>query len=366
MSTTTKQPGPFTCTICCETQTGNHLKIDSEAVCHNCFRRPFSLAIASEEDYPAHWGTRILSANRWQHILGPDLFAKYQAKSQEYSCPVDQRIYCTRTDPPRRPDPCGHFMGRWRNKRDCVRCEKCMWYTCLRCSDSFSPSDTSGAQTSIDHSCDPKREEEFENRAFQGLKLGKDYQICPNEACKRKVELSHGCNYIRCHCRTSFCFICGQPVRDGNGHWKTDGGCPRFGQPGDGRAIYDDDDTYNDNDDITDDQRARDLFYREAMMMPVPDWQQDARRAMEMQMRYVRQAQADVHADEARRQERQREDRAADQHPRGFWRAWRDERRAREPNRERLPNNPDLWPSPGQQGDRLRRRRSKVNLRADV
>jgi len=344
MSATRRTPLPFTCSICCDTQHGTHLKIDDAPVCHTCFRRPFELATASEEDYPAHWGTRILSAPKWQHILGPALFATYQAKETEYSCPLDQRIYCTRTDPPRRPDPCNHFMGRWRNARDCLRCEECMWYTCLRCSDSFSPSDTSAAQISIEHHCDPKREQEFENRAFNGLKLGKDYQICPNETCKRKVELSHGCNYIRCHCRTSFCFICGQLVRDGNGHWKSEGGCPRFGQPGDGRAIYDDEDRYDDNEDLTDEQRARELFHREALVMP--DWQQDAQRAMDVQMRFVRQAQAEVHAEEARRRERERQ--RLDAQPRGFWRAWRDQRQARENE---------------QAGQRLRRRKSNFNLR---
>lgn len=359
MSTASQSSLPFVCTICCENQNGNHLQIDNQAVCHECFRRPFELAIVSEEDYPAHWGTRLLSAFKWQHILGPTLSASYQSKEQEYSCPADQRIYCSRTDPPRRPDRCGNFMGRWRNKRHCVRCDKCMWYTCLRCADSFSPSDSSGSQTSIDHSCDPKREKEFEHRAFDGLKQGKDYQICPNEACKRKVELSHGCNYIRCHCRTSFCFICGQPVRDGNGHWRSDGGCPRFGQPGDGRAIYDDEDRYNDNDDITDDQRARELFHREAMMMP--DWQQDARRAMDMQMRFMRQARAAVQAEEDMRQERAME-RLTPQEPRGFWRAWRDQRRGGGDEREQMFDEVDLRPSPRQRS-RLRRRKGTLTLR---
>ena len=214
-----------------------------------------------------------------------------------------------------------------------------MWYTCLRCEDSFSTSDTSGSQILIEHHCDPKREPEIEERAFKGLKLGKDYQICPSEACKRKIELSHGCNFIRCHCRATFCFICGQLVRDGFGHWNSKGGCPRFGQPGDDRAIYDDEDHYDDNDEVPDDQQARALFYREAMMLP--DWQRDAQRAMEMQMQYVRQAQAAVRAEEVRRHQRaMMEERSPPRDPRRFGRVARGLRQPPEEQGQRRPGEP--------------------------
>jgi hypothetical protein len=143
--------------------------------------------------------------------------------------------------------------------RACVKCEACAWYTCLRCEESFSTSDVEGANAAIEHECDPHRDREFEERAFRGLKRGSEWQICPNEKCKRRVELSDGCNHVRCVCREHFCFICGNPVRDGEGHWRKEGGCPRFGQKGGERAIYDENDVYDDNGDVGDDERAREI-----------------------------------------------------------------------------------------------------------
>jgi hypothetical protein len=116
-----------------------------------------------------------------------------------------------------------------------------------------------GANVAIEHECDPHREREFEERAFRGLKKGSEWQVCPNEKCKRRVELSDGCNHVRCVCREHFCFICGNPVRDGEGHWRKEGGCPRFGQKGGERAIYDENDVYDDNGDVGDDERAREI-----------------------------------------------------------------------------------------------------------
>jgi hypothetical protein len=143
--------------------------------------------------------------------------------------------------------------------RACVRCEACAWYTCLRCEESFSTSDVAGANAAIEHQCDPHRDREFEERAFQGLKRGREWQVCPNEKCKRRVELSDGCNHVRCVCREHFCFICGMPVRDEEGHWWKEGGCPRFGHKGGKRAIYDENDLYDDNGDVVDDERAGEI-----------------------------------------------------------------------------------------------------------
>lgn len=134
-----------------------------------------------------------------------------------------------------------------------------MWYTCLRCEESFSTTDTAGAETAIEHECDPTKHSELEERAFNGLQRGVQWQICPNQNCKRRVELSEGCNHMRCECRTHFCFICGNHVRDGEGHWRENGGCPRFGQKGSQQAIYDDYDHFDDNDDISDDGRAQQI-----------------------------------------------------------------------------------------------------------
>jgi hypothetical protein len=279
-----KKPPP-TCTACLDPLPGPYLLIDTHALCHACFRHLFTLALSSESSYPASWAGRPLSATRYAHLLGPELLAAYTAKATEYACPPQERVFCSRADPPRRPEACGRFVGRWvgvEGEVVCVRCEGCKWYTCLRCEESFSTGDVGGVEVEIEHECDTRRDGEIEERAFRGLVKGREWQVCPNEMCKRRVELSDGCNHMRCVCRMHFCFICGKPVRDGEGHWRKEGGCPRFGQKDSKRAIYDENDVWNDNDDVGDEERAW-------QMQRVEDGQEDEalRRAFELQMRMV-------------------------------------------------------------------------------
>ena len=191
-------------------------------------------------------------------------------------------------------------MGRWREtvgnpdgvSTSCVRCSKCAWYTCLRCEETFSTRDVAGSQTSIIHECDASRDKELEERAFAGLKRGRDWQFCPNEGCKRRVQLKDGCNHVRCVCKTHFCFVCGGFVRDGEGHWRREGGCPRFGVRGGGRAIFDEGDVWDDNGDLGEGERARVLQGREDEAL---------RRAFDVQMRIVGDVRRELEAAEARR-----------------------------------------------------------------
>jgi hypothetical protein len=277
-----------TCTACLDPLPGPHLLIDSHALCHACFRHLFTLALSNESSYPASWAGRPLSATRYAHILGPELLAAYSAKATEYACPPHERVSCSRADPPRRPEACGKFVGRWRGEKDsqfgvarCVKCEDCAWYTCLRCEESFSTRDVAGSEAAIEHECDATRDGELDERAFRGLQQGREWQVCPNEGCKRRVELSDGCNHVRCVCRMHFCFLCGLLVRDGEGHWRKNGGCPRFGQKDSKRAIYDEHDVWNDNDDVGDEHRVRGMQRVEGGGEDV------SRRVLELQMQMV-------------------------------------------------------------------------------
>ena len=169
-----------------------YLKIDSSPLCHACFRHLFTLALHSESSFPASWASHPMSATRYAHVLGPALFSAYLAKETEYACPAQERVFYSRTDPPRKPQPCGTFVGRWRETRTghaafCVKCEKCAWYTCLRCEETFSTRTVEGSQAAIAHECDPSRDVELEERAFAGLKKGRDWQVFPNERCRRRV-----------------------------------------------------------------------------------------------------------------------------------------------------------------------------------
>jgi len=76
-----------------------------------------------------------------------------------------------------------------------VSCKDCNNLTCRACE---APID-SYAQA-ITHKCLLVRAAASDDVAFQGLKRGRDFQLCPFESCERKIELSDGCNlFARCY-----------------------------------------------------------------------------------------------------------------------------------------------------------------------
>lgn len=46
-------------------------------------------------------------------------------------------------------------------------------------------------------------------------------------------------NHMICQCGTGFCFICGKEADGESEHWRNGGSCPRYNQPGDDEAEYD-------------------------------------------------------------------------------------------------------------------------------
>ena len=117
-----------------------------------------------------------------------------------------------------------------------TRCPTCRATYCLICGQMYKHGG---------HTCPripPSRE--ADEAAFGDLVKGKDYQICPSTTCKRKIQLLDGCNHVYCTCSQSFCFICGESVAGGGGHWnkrREEGGCPRFNHPSMGNAMWEED-----------------------------------------------------------------------------------------------------------------------------
>lgn len=239
----------FECSACLKEASGSRACIEGDLVCQVCLVEIFKIAIQDEAEYPAHWGNIKLDIDTCGRLLPEGILDSYRLAGREFATPAADRVYCRHTDPPRRLDPCNAFVGAWQKRKDSVRCGVCMWYTCLRCEESHSTSTAVGPRTTIQHDCSPEREKEIRLRPLRGMLRGKDYQICPNQDCKRVWSLHDGCNHMRCACKTHFCFICGRHVRDGRGHWRSKGGCPRWNFPGDKNAQYDDGDQWNDNGD---------------------------------------------------------------------------------------------------------------------
>ena len=100
--------------------------------------------------------------------------------------------------------PCATFVGRLLphgvvatshgvvTKRRCVSCNTSACMVCGGKCDRYGP-----PTYEIMHECAGSKikAEEDEAEAFEGLVRGKQYQICPAEHCKRKLELQDG----KCH-----------------------------------------------------------------------------------------------------------------------------------------------------------------------
>jgi hypothetical protein len=239
------------CSVCWGTPPfGNMTTADNSSVCHDCIREIFQRALDCQDDYPPKWGNHTLDIRKYtqEHILTQEFLGLYHQKEREYRClPKNNRIYCSwprheTVQPPdekgkgkAKDDRCNTFLGaRIRSTFDAlanngelvVRCRECHNLSCRACETHIH-----SLTHATTHECTPMRAADPDDAAFQGLKRGRDFQLCPSEECGMRIQLFDGCNHVRCPCGMQFCFICGQPAPEGSGHWSRiadDGpGCPR-------------------------------------------------------------------------------------------------------------------------------------------
>lgn len=186
-------------------------------------------------------------------LLAPQFLAAYREKEKEYRCPLAKRLFCAWPQVSaisalrEGNDRCNTFLGQSVEKPSDVlahgsqlvaKCSKRHRFSCRACGERIED-----PNTARDHKCIPLSAADAEHEAFDGLKRGRDYQICPSEKCGRRVELSSGCNHIVCYCKQQFCFLCGEPAGTNSHHWeqRDDGttACPRYNQPGSANAMFD-------------------------------------------------------------------------------------------------------------------------------
>jgi hypothetical protein len=234
---------PGSCCVCSETPpSGNMTSADNSSVCHDCIRQIFQSALAHEFNYPPKWGNHTLDIRRYtqERILTQGFLGLYHQKEREYRClPPNNRIFCS-WQRHGTVQPCNTFLGaRIRSTFDIlanngelvVRCRECHNLSCRACKTHIH-----SLTHATTHECVPMRAADPDGAAFQGLKRGRDFQLCPSEECEMRIELADGCNHVRYPCGMQFCFICGQPAPEGSGHWSriddAGPGCPRYNQPG--------------------------------------------------------------------------------------------------------------------------------------
>lgn len=229
----------FQCQLCLEDRREPRSQvriIDGCEICKRCLADDvaprFAAALQSELDYPVKWGYAILNIDDFREFVPAEVQEAWPARVREYQTPVHNRVYCSHlTLGPidragrRRLEVCGNFLGSTKTS-DQFQCPKCKTYSKdhhlhCPCTGGTGKQQANAAQPTLDERT-----------------RGAEWQKCPNSACGVVIERSTGCNHFECvYCKASFCYICGYFASADSDHWLNI--CPRFGQPGDKDAEFD-------------------------------------------------------------------------------------------------------------------------------
>ncbi|KAK3669552.1 hypothetical protein LTR78_010552 [Recurvomyces mirabilis] len=245
-----------------------------DAVCSDCAKEEivplFLNALKYEIHYPPTWaGDQHLHWEHYQELLPNDYGMLLEKKQFEYYTPLNERLYCQNVLYADEPLPQDHnpqdeqsqtlaltkkqiadandngietrTCGAFRKKTNstAAKCGHCAGYACRQCG---APREDAKVETPCPK-CNTGSEKTDGADHFEGLKRGRDYQLCPNASCEMPVFLGDGCNHMTCpatFCKTQFCYICGERTTADGGHWNAETSrCPRFNQPDAANATYD-------------------------------------------------------------------------------------------------------------------------------
>lgn len=225
---------PFKCAVCLEEDTSIHPSVDvvGNQVCRGCFdcgiMPLLKAAMSDETNYPPMWGkTRIEIHPFLEQQLVPVQFAReYYWKENEYDVLPKKRVYCAQRD-------ClGPFVREASAViKESAKCHSCSGVTCLKCRRYTRRPLISRAD--FYHECEEFQHSKDDVSTFSKETRGQEWQLCPG--CGAMSALVEACNHVHCSihaCGKSYCFVCGEPAKEGFEHWR-EGGCPRYGHPSD-------------------------------------------------------------------------------------------------------------------------------------
>ncbi|EXJ78029.1 hypothetical protein A1O3_09189 [Capronia epimyces CBS 606.96] len=160
--------------------------------CRQCLVRRFEMALKNEDHYPVRCCGELTSISveepQVAAVLGEKMKTDLAAKIVEYGS--RDRTYCY-------VPTCSTFIDPSTIMGTEATCPSCQESTCTTCK----------AQNHGSTECTPSHDE-----AFDQWREESEAATCP--ACHRVIIISHGCNHMRCHCGTEFCYECNDP-------WKT-------------------------------------------------------------------------------------------------------------------------------------------------
>lgn len=179
-------------------------------MCHACIKRVFVLSTQDPQLMPPKCCTEeMIPLERVQHLFSEAFKKRWNKKFDEYS--TANRLYCPSKGCGEWIDPKHIKLDRVVGRRFGV-CGKCKTKVCKKC----------GLRWHGARDCD--NDDETKKVIDMGKEQG--WQRC--YSCRAMVQLSEGCNHMKCRCGVEFCYVCGEK-------WKTCD-CPWFNVPPEGQA----------------------------------------------------------------------------------------------------------------------------------
>ncbi|KAF6786406.1 IBR domain-containing protein [Colletotrichum musicola] len=187
------EPSTDECVSCFEDFSPQEMiKVTCHSYCQECFDRLVRTATQNEQQWPPKCCLNVIPFRTVIRYASNDLHETYRNRSEEWSVPVADRVYCSQRDcnlwiRPARIDRIQHLGRCDANHQTCTICR--------------------GPQH-IGEECPRDPDVALTNE----LAREEGWQRCAQ--CRSIVEHSEACEHMSCRCGYQFCYVCGE-------RWKT-------------------------------------------------------------------------------------------------------------------------------------------------
>jgi len=210
---TKSQQRKVTCTTCLDDEIPvlKSAKLEcGHRMCHACLKRVFLLSTQDPQLMPPKCCTdTCIPLKHVERLFSYKFKIAWNKKYDEYT--TRNRLYCSAKGCGEWIDPKYIKLDRTVGRRYGV-CPKCKTKACKRC----------GRRWHGIRDCD----NDVDTAAVLDMGREQGWQRC--YSCRAMVQLSEGCNHMRCRCNAEFCYLCGAK-------WKSCE-CPWFNVPPDQQA----------------------------------------------------------------------------------------------------------------------------------
>ncbi|KAF1983612.1 hypothetical protein K402DRAFT_337830, partial [Aulographum hederae CBS 113979] len=195
------QTATLECLTCCDTVTAKDSStfLCGHTLCNPCVIRLFNLSTVDPEQMPPRCcdPQHPIDIHSVARLFDKDFKLLFNKKKDEFT--TQNKLYCPKPQCAEWIPPSSITFHRGRSSaRKKATCLKCSTDVCGDCGLKWHPGTN----------CEQDKE------TVKLMKLAKDegWQRC--YSCRAVVQLSEGCNHMKCRCTAEFCMLCARP-------WKT-------------------------------------------------------------------------------------------------------------------------------------------------